>query len=132
MILPDLRRAISGLGHLEGEADGRHGGEGGKLMEGVGVAILSIAMVVQPGEDDRATGGTGGRCGEGVGEARSLPGQGIEVWGPDVGASVAPRDGTLVVGDKENNIGAGRARSREGGNEREEQGENEGSHLEDE
>ena len=56
MVLPDLRGTVTGLSHLEGETDGGHRGEGGKLVKGVGVAILAVSMVVQPGEDDRATG----------------------------------------------------------------------------
>ena len=65
-----------------------------------------------------------------MGEACSFLRQGIKVWGPDVGASIAPRDGALVVGDEENDVGAGSARHRKGSNEREEQGGNEGSHRE--
>ena len=62
-------------------------------MESVGVAVLTVAVVVQTGENDRTAGRAGCGGGESVRKARAFGGEGIEVWGLNIRAPVATCDG---------------------------------------
>ena len=73
-------------------------------MKIVGVAVLSVEVVVESGENDRTRCGAGSGGGEGVGKKRAFPGEGIEVGSLDDGVSVATGDRRLVIGDEENDV----------------------------
>jgi len=107
MVFADAGGAVAGLGHLVGEGKGGDGFEGLEFVEGVGVPVLAVVMVVEAGEDDGAAGGAGGGGGESFGEAHSLGGKGVEVGGLDDRVAVAAGDGAFVVGDEEDDIGRG-------------------------
>ena len=132
MVFPDLSRTVARLFHLERKADGSHGGESGELMEGMRVSILPIAVIMKTGENDRATGRAGRRGCKGVRKTRALSSKGIKVRGLDVGAPIASGNGTLVVGDKEDDIWTSGAICVCGANECKQQGKGEQSHREDE
>ncbi len=68
----NLGGAVSGLGHLWRESEGAHRGEGLELMEGVGMAVLPVEVIVEAGENDGARGRAGSSGGEGLGEADAL------------------------------------------------------------
>lgn len=89
MELADLNRPVSGLRHELGKRKGSHRGKALKFMKGMGVAVLPVEVIMEPGEDHRSRCRTGSGGGKGVGEGSGIARKGVEVRGLDHPVSVA-------------------------------------------
>ena len=101
----DVGGAIAQQVQLGGKRNCGTAGEGGEFVIVMGVAELTVGVIVKPCEDDRAARGTGCGGGVGMGETNAVSCQCVEMGRLDHGRAITTGDRALVVGDEEDDVG---------------------------